>query len=424
MKHCLLIFMAFMVVTGCKKDKKSLAVVTTTNVTSITGTNAQTGGTINDDGGSGITQRGVCWADHAGPSITDSITKESGSNTFTSSLSGLNAKTTYYVRAYAVNASGTAYGNEVSFSTAAGLPTVTTTTPTDIVALSAKSGGNITNDGGASITERGTVFATTANPTTANFKVAAGTGTGSFTVSMSPLASQTTYYVRAYAINNYGTSYGKQVQFNSASANTVTDVDGNVYPYATIGAQNWMTRNLKVTKYKNGDPITNGMTNFNWETSKIGAYAFPNANVNKKDTLGLLYSFYAIKDTRGVCPTGWHIPTDNDWKVLEVNQGMTQIVADQTQDYPGRGTIGAKFLEGGTSGLEIQKAGYGYIGGPTPDYYGYNEQGGYWNSTPGSSDPVNTIGWRGFNFGDPDHGPIIRGVVDNTYILSIRCIKD
>ena len=129
------------------------------------------------------------------------------------------------------------------------------------------------------------------------------------------------------------------------------------------------------------------------------------------------------KITGAFVPTGWHVPTDNDWKVLEVNQGMTQVQADQIQDYPGRGTIGAKFLEGGTSGMEIQKAGYGYVDVATPDFYGYNQQGGYWTASPGS-DPVNTLWWRGFNFGDPDKGPIVRGSTDKYYILSVRCIKD
>src|ERR1700752_1522384 len=99
MKHCFVLFIAIvMVITGCKKDKKSLAIINTTAITSITSTTAQTGGSIDNDGGSTITQRGVCWAAHTGPSISDSITKDGGGGgAFTSALSGLNSKTTYYV---------------------------------------------------------------------------------------------------------------------------------------------------------------------------------------------------------------------------------------------------------------------------------------------------------------------------------------
>jgi uncharacterized protein (TIGR02145 family) len=426
MKHSILLLFAFLIfLAGCKKDKPgTIATLTTTAITSVTSNSAQTGGNITDDGGSGITKRGVVWATHTAPTVADSITNNgTGSGSFTSAITGLNANTLYYVRAYAINATGTAYGNEISFTTSAGIPTVSTTAVSDILPLSAKSGGSITNDGAASITERGVVFATTANPTISNFKIAAGTGTGNFTVTLSPLASQTTYYIRAYATNSHGTAYGNQVQFNAASANTVTDIDGNVYPYVTIGTQNWMTTNLKVTKYKNGDPVTNGLTGYNWATGTAGAYTFPNGEVSRKESLGLYYNIYAIRDSRGVCPAGWHVPTDNDWKALEVNQGMTQVQADQYNDFPGRGTIGAKFLEGGSSGLNIQKAGMVFINGSTAEYYGFNDWGVYWSSTPLDPSSASNI-YRGFNLGSPDPAPIARTWIDKTYILSVRCIKD
>ncbi|HCT30467.1 MAG TPA: hypothetical protein DIW31_06980 [Bacteroidales bacterium] len=94
-------------------------------------------------------------------------------------------------------------------------PTVTTTAASSITASSATSGGNVTADGGATVTERGICYATTANPTTANAKVTSGTGTGSFTANMTGLAANTLYYVRAYAINANGTSYGSQVSFTT-----------------------------------------------------------------------------------------------------------------------------------------------------------------------------------------------------------------
>jgi uncharacterized protein (TIGR02145 family) len=422
MKRSLCLLIAFVtIVTSCKKEKhKSLASISTTSVSEITANSVKSGGNINDDGGSQITQRGTCWTDHSNPTIGDSITKDgTGSGTFKSFIAGLNANTTYFIRAYAVNASGTAYGNEVSFKSSAGLATISTTSISDIKPLSAKSGGNVINDGGVPITDRGVVFGTSPNPTTANFKVTAGSGTGSFTTTLSPLASQTSYYARAYAVNSYGTAYGNQVQFNAASANTVSDIEGNVYPYVTIGTQSWMATNLKVTKFKNGDPLTNGLTGYNWNTQPSPAYTFPNGLVNKKDTLGLLYNLAVANDSRGVCPAGWHVPTDNDWKILEINQGMTQTQADQIQDYPGRGTIGAKFLEGGVSGLNIQKAGYVYAD-VTADYYGYNDWGLYWSSQRDAT----TVWWRGFNMGSPDAGPIARGFADKTYVLSVRCIKD
>jgi uncharacterized protein (TIGR02145 family) len=417
MKRLLTVSVLFaMMVFSCKKDKKSLATITTTATSNLTATSVSSGGTITDDGESAITKRGIAWATHAGPTVGDSITNDgSGSGSFTTNLAGLNSNTTYYIRAYAINASGTAYGNELTFKTSQGVPTISTTSITDIQPLSAKSGGNITNDGGTPVTDRGLVYATTQNPTIANLKITAGSGTGTFTATLSPLASQQTYYVRAYATNSQGTAYGNQVQFNAASANTVTDIDGNVYPYITLcGGKSWLAANLKVTRYTNGDAIVNGLTGFDWQNSTAGAYTFPNGEVNRKDSFGLYYNGAAMIDTRGICPTGWHVPSDDEWKALEVCQGMTQAEADAAGC---RGTIAAKFLEGGTSGLNIQLSGYLLPTNPA-SYFGFRQEGGYWTSTPRFASYRN----RGFNVSSCGPTPVFRG--NGGAVYSIRCIKD
>jgi uncharacterized protein (TIGR02145 family) len=421
MKKLLFLFIVCTVLaTSCKKDKPGkLATITTTAVTNITSTGVTSGGTISDDGNSGITQRGIAWATHTSPTVGDSITNSgSGPGPFISILSTLNAKAVYYIRAYAINATGTAYGNEITFTTSNGLATISTTAISDIQPLSAKSGGNITNDGGATITERGVVYATTVNPTTTNFKITTGTGTGTFVSTLSPLSSQQTYYVRAYAINSFGTAYGNQVQFNAASANTVTDIDGNVYPYITLcGGKSWMATNLKVTKYRNGDPITNGLTGFDWTAypHASGAYSFPNGITSTKDTFGLLYNILAVNDSRGVCPIGWHIPTDLEWKSLEICHGMSQADADAT-GY--RGTIGTLLLEGGSSGLNLQKA--GYISISSGSYLRYNQWGLFWSSSYESGPDANW--YRGFSFQASNPASIYR--LYNSYGMSVRCVKD
>lgn len=403
---------------ACKKEKNSVPALTTTAATNVTASAITTGGSISNDGNSGITKKGIAWAIHSSPSVGDSLTNEgSGGSSFTSIVSNLNANTTYYIRAYAINATGTGYGNEISVTTAKGLATLTTTAISNLQPLSAVSGGNVTNDGGASVTERGVVYDVSPNPTISNNKIMAGTGTGtgSFTATLTPLASQKTYYVRAYATNSYGTSYGNQVQFNAASANTVTDVDGNVYPYVTIGTQNWMATNLKVTKYRNGDAITDGSGNsFDWSAFTTGAYTYPNNDITKKDSFGVIYNIYAIRDSRNVCPTGWHIPSDDEWKTLEVYEGMLQTDADATSY---RGTIGGKLLQGGSSGLELQKAGYINAGTNAVNKFGI--WGLYYTSTQATTD-FNY--YRGFNFKTPDSGPVYRNY--SNYVMSVRCVKD
>lgn len=214
--------------------------LTTAAVTSITTNSASSGGNVTDDGGAEVTARGICWGTSANPTITSSKTSDgTGLGSFTSSLTGLSSNTLYFVRAYATNSAGTAYGNELSFTTTAIVgATITTTTPSSITGTSAVTGGNITADGGADITERGICWALTANPTTASNKIAAtGVGTGTFTVNMTGLEPGTLYHVRAYAINSAGTEYGADVTFTTlASIPTVTTANVTVFTQTTATA--------------------------------------------------------------------------------------------------------------------------------------------------------------------------------------------
>lgn len=420
--------------TACKKDDPAiLATLTTTVASNVTANAITSGGNITNDGNATITQRGIAWATHAGPTVADSITKDGGgAGTFSSTISGLNANTTYYFRAYAVNSAGTAYGNEITLATPKGAPTVVTSAVSDIQPLSATASGNITNDGGANVTERGIVYAITPNPTMNDHKIVEGSGYGTFTVTLEPLASQQTYYVKAYATNSYGTTYGNQVQFNAASANTVVDIDGNVYPYVTIGTQSWMQANLKVSHFNNGDSIPNGL---NWTADEwifhsliqqsgvvsdpIPSYTFPNGDSRNNNTYGKLYYRTAVTDSRGLCPTGWHVPTLAEWSVLLINQGLTQAQIDNSDPAP---AVGIKLLEGGSSGLNLQKAGTLYIqlvNGQTSATYGnFGKESVYHMADERFGVPlyidVNSIaGPNGIYIG--------RGI---SSLFSVRCVKN
>ena len=194
-------------------DKPTLTTIT---VTDINRTSASTGGNITSDGGGAVTARGVCWSISANPTTTDNHTTDgTGTGSFTSNITDLTPGTTYYVRAYATNSAGTAYGNQVTFITGVGEPTLTTTAVTAITQTSAVSGGNVTNDGGAAVTARGVCWSTSANPTTANSHTTDGSGTGIFTSNLTGLTPGTTYYVRAYATNSAGTAYGNPDSFTT-----------------------------------------------------------------------------------------------------------------------------------------------------------------------------------------------------------------
>jgi uncharacterized protein (TIGR02145 family) len=98
--------------------------------------------------------------------------------------------------------------------------------------------------------------------------------------------------------------------------NGVTDIDGTVYTSVVINGQEWMQQNLAVTKYRNGDPIPTGLGNTNWQNTTNGAYAIYNNVAANNTTYGKLYNWYAVNDSRGLCPTGWHVPSDAEWTTL------------------------------------------------------------------------------------------------------------
>ncbi|MGX1928728.1 fibrobacter succinogenes major paralogous domain-containing protein [Flagellimonas sp. 2504JD4-2] len=102
---------------------------------------------------------------------------------------------------------------------------------------------------------------------------------------------------------------------------TLQDIEGNVYKTVKIGAQWWMAENLKTTKYNDGQEILHEIINLNWFNNKSGAYAwYGNDSITYANTYGALYNWYAV-DTKKLCPTGWHIPTQDDWITLIQSAG-------------------------------------------------------------------------------------------------------
>ncbi len=207
-----------------KTKTKTIATIATTPATNVSYTSATVGGNVTDDGGATVTERGICYSTSANPTAANTkITSGSGLGKFTCNLTDLQDGTIYYVRAYAINEKGIAYGDEVSFTTKTKTTaTIATTLATNVSYTSATVGGNVTDDGGASVTERGICYSTSANPTTANTKITSGGGLGEFTCNLTELQDGTTYYVRAYAINAKGTAYGEEVSFTTKTKTTPT----------------------------------------------------------------------------------------------------------------------------------------------------------------------------------------------------------
>jgi len=193
---------------------KSAPQITTATVSGVTASSAISGGILITDGGVTISAIGICWGTAPNPTIAHSRTRDDvGNGSFYSNMTSLTANTTYYVRAYATNASGTSYGAQISFLTLPSIPEITTAPLFLLTSTSANSGGIISKDGGASVTARGVCWGTSSTPTTANYKTIDGAGIGSFVSIIIGLTPNTTYYLRAYATNSAGTAYSSQVSF-------------------------------------------------------------------------------------------------------------------------------------------------------------------------------------------------------------------
>lgn len=206
------------------KTSAALPSITTNSTSNILNNTATVNSTVQSDNGSPVTARGIVWSTSSSPTIllTTKTKDSSGVGSFVSTMTGLSPLTLYYVRAYATNAIGTSYGAELQVRTIGNPPTITTKAVTNITTTSASIGGDISSDGGATVTARGTVWSTVTGPTTSvTTKTSDGTGIGSFVSNLTGLTAGTRYFARAYATNSTGTSYGAEVKFAYVLAPTM-----------------------------------------------------------------------------------------------------------------------------------------------------------------------------------------------------------
>jgi uncharacterized protein (TIGR02145 family) len=287
-------------------------------------------GNVLSEGISPISERGFYWsATNENPGASDNkIAVEGNTGNFSAELSGLNHATTYYLRAYAINEIGTSYGETKNFTTNAIFPSVRTTTITNINQTTATCGGNVTSDGGVTVTARGICWNTTGSPTIANSKTTDGSGIGSFISNLSELSANTTYYVCAYATNSQGTSYGEQRSFTTFQALD----EGDVFNPAT--GKTWMDRNLGASRaatsfndseaygdlyqwgraadghQKRNSPTTSTLSNS--DTPGHGSFIITGSYDWRSLRNNNLWQ--GVSGTNNPCPSGYRLPTDAEWE--------------------------------------------------------------------------------------------------------------
>jgi len=202
---------------------------------------------------------------------------------------------------------------------------------------------------------------------------------------------------------------------DSDSLGTVTDYDGNVYQTIKIGDQWWMMENLKVTHYRNGDPIPHVTDGGEWSGLYTGAYCAYDNDPANVSTYGRLYNWYAVDDSRNIAPTGWHVPTNGEWQTLVDSLGGSSVA-------------GGKMKEAGTTHWyppntgATNESGFSALPGGYRHYYGYFDSMGiyayFWSSTKRYS----------YSAWDRElyyyYSRVYRYAVDKSHGFSVRCVQD
>lgn len=205
--------------------------VSTSGCSNVTNTSLTASGNVTGDGYATVTSRGFCYSStNSNPTLADSyVVSGSGTGSYSASITGLAPGTTYYIRSYATNSAGTGYGNVVTQATTYSAPSVTTSAVSNIDKFSATLNGSVNSDNGSTVTERGFVYSTNTNPVIGGAgvtKVTVSGTLGGYSYNATSLSAKTTYYVKAYATNVAGTSYGSQTSFETLPAAPTVESTG------------------------------------------------------------------------------------------------------------------------------------------------------------------------------------------------------
>lgn len=305
--------------------------------------------------------------------------------------------------------------------------------------------GSILNPGELAVTEHGFCWSDSGVPTfdSSSSKLGPRTSAGLFSSEVPGLEPKTNYYIKAYAISGNRVTYGNELAIRTPTPpidSFITDIDGNSYPVVRIGQQHWLAENLRTTRYADGTPIPFIDSEEEWSliTGIDKAYSWYQDQQANAQICGAFYSWAAAMNgvpgseadpsgVQGVCPDGWHIPSDAEWIRMHLFLGMRPNEADRIGSLGGRAGIGNKMK------------GFGY---PLwPEYHvNYNSSGfsalpcGLRNSTGEFSNLGDyAYFWSSTDFSGLDAwcrylqegvSGVVRDHLKKSYGLSVRCVSD
>ncbi|MCC6834809.1 MAG: hypothetical protein IT213_07475 [Cytophagales bacterium] len=390
----------------------SVVGVSTDFVYDITGFTALGSGSVIFD--RPVDSKGLCWSTSPNPTVNDFKTIE-GSETgyFTSKMTNLVPGTRYYVKAYAIDGTNVFYGNETEFVTFDYVE-LTTKNILNAGTFIPSSGGEIIDTRGGAVFNVGICWSTTPNPTVNDAKTDDYLYYSSFNSEFSGLDPNTTYYVRAYATNIVGTSYGNEIVFTTP-VSEVNDIDGNAYTSVTIGSQIWLVENLKTTRFSNGDEILQITNQVDWVNTTTAAWTYYENESKYNNHYGKLYNWLAASDSRNLCPANWHVPSQTEWDILIGYLGGETVAGSKLKE---TGTVHWKPDNPGAT----NSSGFTALPGASRSVTGYvhslHSNGLYWSKS--SSDTENAFAYSMFMYAAyANRISYLKG-----YGFSVRCLKD
>jgi uncharacterized protein (TIGR02145 family) len=407
---------------------------TTASATNINVTSATLNGSVNANYLSTVVtfEYGTTTSYGSSGTATQSPVTGNANTNVSADITGLTEATIYHYRLKATNFLGTTYGGDMIFTTLGQVPTVTTLAATNIKIMSATLIGSVNANYSSTIvtfeygttTNYGSIATATQSPVTGN-------AITNVSANITGLTAATIYHYRIKAVNSLGTTYGSDLTFTTFSSNIITDIDGNIYNIITIGTQIWMKENLKTTKYSNGNLVgttTPATLDISSESTPKYQWAY-SSNESNVMTYGRLYTWYAVIDSRNVCPTGWHVPTDAEWTTLinyiTINGygygGSGNDIAKSLAATSGwttwgvAGTVGNDQASNNTSGFTALPSGYRLYSGA---FLSIGDNGHWWSASEfdATNALVFTIEYNNSNVGS--------SMDEKNIGFSVRCLRN